>query len=189
MAKMSYSRQVAMEVLFTGHGPTTFAGFDHNLSNSHLEELFLYNAKMNGVNLAHSNLKGAKLVGQCDLSNVNLSFADLTATQLPEAVLFKANFRCSIMHSIIAPGAQFIKAKLSDAKLCWADLTGADLTGAALFNTDFTGAHLHDIIIDDWNRLEKVKSLYDAKGLPEHIRQRLKKDLPVLFERRDEMPF
>ena len=66
MAKVPRDRAFAMAVLFTGHGPTTFAGRQHDLHGAELPGLALDNAKMPNVILSRANLSAAKLARRGD---------------------------------------------------------------------------------------------------------------------------
>lgn len=162
MKKLPYPRQVAMEALFTGHGPTTFKGKEHNLSRAYLVELFLENAIMPDVILDGSNLQKAWLTGS-DLSGVRLVQADLR-----EANLSRVNLQNSLLRN-----TSFINASLQGADLRGADMAHAKLQGAALEGARLDGA----------NQLAGVASLYEATGLPVEIASDLMKRRPHLFRK------
>ena len=161
MAKVPRDRAFAMAVLFTGHGPTTFAGRQHDLHGAELPGLALDNAKM---------------------PNVILSRADLTAAKLPGAVMEGANLQATRLTSAILAGANLQDACLIDADLRWADLTGADLRGADLGHADLSGAHLTDATLDGPEQLKNAKSLYDVKGLPPDLEVKLRAENLYLFD-------
>ena len=161
MKKLPYDKQVAMEVLFTGHGPTTFKGIVHRLSRAELPGLALDNAEM---------------------PYVILSRANLTAAELPGAVMEGANLQATRLTSAILAGANLQDACLIDADLRWADLTGADLTRAKLGHANLTGAHLDGAILDGAEQLKNVNSLYGVSGLPTEIKDELNKTHGYLFE-------
>ena len=162
--KLPYDKQVAMEVLFTGHGPTTFKGHKHDLSRSDLPELFLENAEMPGVILAGANLQRAKLMGSnlagARLEQANLQDAWLNHVDLRNCILFQTNF---------------IRADLRQADLRGADLTRANFQGAYL-----DGAKLDD---DGVEQLKKAASLYETSGLTDGQRTALEKHRPGLFRK------
>ena len=160
MKKLPYPRQVAMEALFTGHGPTTFKGREHNLSRSYLVELFLENAEMPDVKLDRSNLQKAQLAGS------NLANASLVRVDLRGADLSGVDLR----------GADLSRADLRDANLSGANLRGADITLAELW-----GARLHMTNLDGAEQLAQVASLYDVKGLPSEMVAELMERQPGLF--------
>ena len=139
MKKLPYDRQVAMEALFTGHGPTTFRGKEHNLSRAYLAGLALENAEMPGVILDRSNLYKAWLAG-CNLHSARLVSADLQEANLRQADL--RNCRLN-------------NANLNKARLEGADLRGADMTDATL-----QGAFLDGAKVDGPRQFESVASLY-----------------------------
>ena len=165
MKKLPYPRQIAMETLFTGHGPTTFKGKEHNLSHAYLAELMLENAIMPGVILDSSNLRKAWLAGS-DLSGSRLVLADLEEANLSRVNLKNANLY----------GVNFTNAILREA-----DLRGADLKRAKL-----QGACFDDAKLDGAKQLQSVKSLYHASGLPADIESELKKRRKWLFDKPDD---
>lgn len=157
MKKLSYPKQVAMEALFTGHGPTTFKGKEHNLSRTYLVELFLEDAEMPGVNLNYSNLHKAWLVGS-NLAGSRLIRADLAAADLR-------------------------RVNLQDCTLINANLTNADLRGADLARAKLQGANLADAQLDAATQLAPAASLYQAQGLPAEIEAELKQLNSRLFQK------
>ena len=166
MKKLPFEKQIAMEALFTGHGPTTFKGKQHNLSRAYLVELFLEDAEMPGVILDGSNLQKARLVGS-NLAGSRLVMADLEEADLSGVNLENANLY----------GVNFTNAILSGA-----DLRGADLTRAKL-----QGANLADAKFDAAEQLALVESLYQASGMPDDIAAELQQGHTRLF-RKPEKP-
>lgn len=162
MKKLPFEKQIAMETLFTGHGPTTFKGKEHNLSRAYLVELFLEGAEMPGVILDGSKLQRARLTGS------NLAGARLVSADLEGADLSQVNLQKSLL----------AKANLTNATLDGADLRGADLMRAKL-----QGACLVDAKFDAPGQLAHVASLYQAWGLPEKIEAELKERRPRLFQK------
>ena len=148
MKNLPYDRQVAMEALFTGHGPTTFQDKMHNLSRAYLVGLSLENADMPGVILDRSNLHKAWLAG-CNLYSARLVSADLKEANLRHADL--RNCRLN-------------NANLTNARLEGADLRGADMTDATL-----QGAFLDGAKVDGPRQFESVASLYGVSGLAPDI--------------------
>ena len=157
MKKLPYPKQVAMEALFTGHGPTTFKGKEHNLSRAYLVELFLEDAEMPGVNLNYSNLHQAWLVGS------NLAGSRLIRVDLEAADLRRVN--------------------LQDCTLINANLANADLRGADLARAKLQGANLADAQLDAAAQLAQAESLYQAQGLPTEIAAELKQIHSHLFQK------
>jgi uncharacterized protein YjbI with pentapeptide repeats len=94
----------------------------------------LCSARMAGVNLYNSDLRGAGL-RDADLHGADLSGADLSGVDLRSANLRRADFR--------------------GADLSAADATGANLEGANLIQADLGGAHLKGARIQD--------ALYDQR--------------------------
>ena len=157
MKKLPFTRQVAMEALFTGHGPTTFKCQEHNLSRAYLVELFLEDAEMPGVILNYSNLQKAWLVGS------NLAGARLVKADLEAADLRRANLR--------------------DSSLVNANLANADLRGADLARAKLQGANLAYAKLDAAEQLAQAASLYQAQGLPAEIEAELKQLYSRLFRK------
>ena len=165
MKKLPYDRQVAMEVLFTGHGPTTFKGHVHNLSRSILPGLLLENAHMQSVILSGANLRMAELDGS------NLRGAWLNMADLQEARLHNVDLRNS---------------NLNLAVLINANLTNADLRGAKLLRTKLQGAFLDGAKLDGAEQLLTVMSLYGVTGLPPEVEAELRERRPRLFHKPEE---
>ena len=162
MSKLPFEKQVAMEVLFKGHGPTTFKGIVHDLSRSELPELFLENAEMPGVILDGADLRKARLNGS------NLRGARFILADLREANLSGADLR---------------NCKLNNANLINADLSGADLRGADLTLAKLQGARLNGAKLDDdeSEQLAFVASLYRASGLSAGMETELSQRNPSIF--------
>ena len=162
MKKLPYPRQIAMEALFTGHGPSTFKGKEHNLRRSYLVELFLENAEMPGVILDGSNLRRACLVG------TNLNSARLPFSDLQEADLRSSNLQNCLLFN----------TNLINANLRGADLRGADLTRAKL-----QGAALDDAKLDGVEQAARAASLFRTTGLPPEMVSELLERRPSLFQK------
>ncbi len=92
----------------------------------------LHKADLEGANLAHANLRNARLY-KANLSHANLSGADLRWAKLTAAELRNANLS----------GACLLEAKLNEADLSGADLTNANLRRARLVQTNLQGATLN----------------------------------------------
>ena len=162
MSKLPFDKQVAMEVLFTGHGPTTFKGVVHNLSRSKLPELMLENAEMPGV---------------------ILDGADLQKAWLKDSNLFGARLVLADLHEAYLSGVDLRNCKLNNANLINANLRGADLRGAELTRAKLQGAQLNDAQIDGAEQLAYVASLYEVSGLTDDMRSVLKEHHPRLFRK------
>ena len=162
MKKLTPSAQVAMETLFTGHGPTTFKGKTHNLRRCQLPGLILYDADMQGAVLSHSDMQRA---------------------ELPSAKLCKV-----ALDSVNLAGAHLVGADLRGADLSRADLSGAnlkraDLRGANLYQTNLQCALLDDAKLDDdaVSQLSEVKTLFAASGIPRAMGTELQRRRRNLF--------
>lgn len=161
MAKVPRDRAFAMSVLFTGHGPTTFAGKRHDLHGAELPELMLENAEMPGVILDGANLRKAWL------KSSNLRGARLVLADLHEANLSYSDLRDCLL----------VNTDLTNATLTGADLRGADLTRAKL-----QGANLQNVKLDETEQLRNVASLYEAI-LPDGIESEFKTRHSRLFRK------
>ena len=87
-----------------------------------------------------TDLKKLEALGNCegcDLSEANLSEADLRYVKLVEANLSGANLRFSVLEN-----ANLMNANLENANLNGADLSGAKLEGADLVRWDLGDAFL-----------------------------------------------
>lgn len=98
-------------------------------------------ADLSYADLSYTNLSKADLIdadlNKTNLSRADLSGADLVEANLSEADLYKANLRMACL-----TGASLKKANLREANLIGANLIGADLSGANLSGADFTAANL-----------------------------------------------
>ena len=162
MKKLPVDRQFAMQVLFTGHGPTTFKGHNHDLSQASFPELMLENAEMPGV---------------------ILDGADLQKAWLKDSNLFGARLVLADLHEAYLSGVDLRNCKLNNANLINANLRGADLRGADLTRTKLQGAQLNDAQIDGTEQLANVKSLYETRGLPAEIESELVERRSLLFRK------
>ena len=104
-----------------------------------------------GTNLSQANLSQANLFGtelseanlsEANLSQANLSQANLFGTNLSQANLSQANLRQANLLATKLSRANLRGANLSQADLFVADLRGADLREANLSQADLRGANL-----------------------------------------------
>ena len=93
-------------------------------------------ADIQGADLTNANLTEANLQG-ADLTNANLRYANLT-----DADLTNANLQGADLTEAILTDADLTNANLQGAVLTNADLQGAILTNANLRYTNLTGADL-----------------------------------------------
>ena len=121
--------------------------------------LNLTNANLSRADLTNANLRGADLtnanLSRADLTNANLRGADLTNANLSRADLTKANLR----------GADLTNANLTNANLSRADLSRADLTNAILRDASLMpyaliGAELGSEVISE----ERANALHSEWG-------------------------
>ncbi|NOU43330.1 MAG: pentapeptide repeat-containing protein [Methyloglobulus sp.] len=133
----------------------------------------MYNASLQGANLARIKLHGASL-DSANLQGVNFTGAELQQSSLSSAQMQNANFFSAQLQSVVLSHSQMqsanlINAKLQNASLWYTQLQGANLTvaqlqnanlvqaqlqGAVLINTELQAAHLYSsnlngIIIQD----------------------------------------
>ncbi len=107
-----------------------------------------FGKNLRGVDLSGSNLKSIHFQKNADLTFANLSGTNLTRAKLRSMNLTEANLN----------GANLSGADLRGANLTGANLTGANLRGANLKKTKLTNANLSGA------------NLEDVKGLPNEIR-------------------
>jgi hypothetical protein len=87
-----------------------------------------------GQFLSGTHLRGASL------SQINLSYTDMTEADLSRASLYGANFSYANLNR-----AYFIGADLRDADFTWANLEETYLSGANLSRANLSGANLKDV--------------------------------------------
>ena len=92
-------------------------------------------ANLSDADLSDANLSGANL-RDADLSDANLSGANLSDADLSGANLSGANLSDADLSDANLSGANLSGANLSDANLSDADLRDADLSGAAIYYSD-----------------------------------------------------
>jgi uncharacterized protein YjbI with pentapeptide repeats len=98
-----------------------------NLSNSHIDELFLQGINLSGANLKESdfgqtclrgaNLRGADLTG-ADLSHANLDSADLTGAKLTNAYIRTTTMIGANLTDADLTGTKFIKEMVEHSIFC-----------------------------------------------------------------------
>ena len=106
----------------------------------------LSNTNLSGADLSDANLKYANLGNtnlRCaDLSDADLRGADLGNTNLRHADLRRADLRSAALGGAALGGADLRGADLRGANLSDADLGRSDLSGANLSDADLSGADL-----------------------------------------------
>ena len=98
--------------------------------------------------------------------------ADMTEATLNESDLSKTNFE----------GAKFIGTHIIRSAVRKAIFKGADMTDADLSDSDFTGSDFSGCQNLTLAQLEKVKCLYNVKGLKPEYEKELRKNNPKIFE-------
>jgi hypothetical protein len=125
-----------------------------NLADMYLEEEFLVEAHLAGVDLKRAQLAGAHLewarLGEASLAGVDLKKAFLVAAHLGGADLVRADLRGASLVGANLAGAELMGANLAGAHLEWAYLVGANLEAANLSGASLKGAELM------WARLARV---------------------------------
>jgi len=108
----------------------------------------LTNANLTGADLTDAYLYGANLTN-ADLTDAWLSFANLAGAHLYNADLTGADLYGANLTNADLTDAHLTDAWLKVADLKGADLTGADLTDAILHSADLTGAYLYGANLTD----------------------------------------
>jgi uncharacterized protein YjbI with pentapeptide repeats len=125
-----------------------------NLEDVYLENEFLVEAHLAGVDLKRAHLAGAHLewarLGEASLAGVDLKEAFLVAAHLGGADLVRADLRGASLVGANLAGAELMGANLAGAHLEWAYLVGANLEAANLSGASLMGAELM------WARLARV---------------------------------
>jgi len=121
---------------------------------------------MEGKNLVAAYESGERDFGLANLTNADLSGADLIDANLSEASLRRADLsgadlRGANLREADLRAANLINANLTGAILSWASLEGADLTGAILNWAGLEEADLTGAKVEDW-QLAQTKSLKGA---------------------------
>ena len=123
-------------------------------------------ADLLGIDMSEVYLEKVKL--SLDLSGINFYKADLSGIS---------------MSSIgDLSGAGFEKAKLKGASITFLSIRGANFNGADLSGSDFTGSDFSGCQNLTLAQLEKVKCLYDVKGLDTDHEKELRKNNPNIFK-------
>jgi uncharacterized protein YjbI with pentapeptide repeats len=113
--------------------------FSGNLSNTNINNSYFTVADLNKkVNLTKANLATANLYGT-NLTDADLTGADLTDADLTHAVLINANLTFTDLKEAILIGADLTNATLKDADLTNTILLDANLTNADLNHVKFNG--------------------------------------------------
>jgi uncharacterized protein YjbI with pentapeptide repeats/predicted nucleic acid-binding Zn ribbon protein len=140
-----------------------------NLSGADLKEANLFDADLSQADLSGVNLKEAKIdettqfsdkwrlvweivdqgaagrdLSEADLSEANLFGADLSEANLSEANLYKADlFEANLSEADLSK-ANLSETDLSEADLSRANLSGANLRRTGLLGADLSGANLSE---------------------------------------------
>ena len=109
------------------------------------------------ADLSDADLSGADLRRAC-LSGANLYCADLRRADLSDAILRGADLRGADLYDADLSGADLHHANLSDADLNGADLSGADLHHANLRDADLNGADLRRACLSGAN-LSRIRGV------------------------------
>lgn len=118
------------------------------LSGANLENAILFRATLNGTDFGKANLsyidfkmRDLSLTKRVNLEGSNLSYANLTKSDLSITTLNNVNFSWAILE----------KTDLKDARLLWANFESANLTGANLAKANLREANLKLAILKDAN--------------------------------------
>jgi uncharacterized protein YjbI with pentapeptide repeats len=169
---------------------------NENFAFKNLNHLNFKRPNFQGVNLGSVNFKGSCFQGAyfgdaflflANLENTKLSglsafhtvFSEtnLKNTDLVGADLRETDFRNSFLNNADLSEADLSEAYLVSINLELTNLKNVNFIGANLKNANFTGAKNLT-----FEQLLKVKSLYETKGIPPKIKERLLKEAPHLFK-------
>jgi uncharacterized protein YjbI with pentapeptide repeats len=114
------------------------------LSHAKLSGAHLPNADLGDADLSSADLSNALLL------NANLINADLSGADLSNALLDNADLVADLSNADLS-GANLIGADLSDANLFSADLSDANLIGADLSRAALDNANLSNAVLDNAN--------------------------------------
>ena len=124
-----------------------------DLSGANLSEVYLFEARLERVNLRGANLSEACLIG-ADLSHADLSGANLNRAYLNEANLSGANLSEANLNYANLSGADLSKVHLLKTEAIAANFAAAQLTGACITNwqinsvTQLGGVECHYIYLE-----------------------------------------
>ncbi|MDB4683732.1 leucine-rich repeat protein, partial [bacterium] len=131
-----------------------------------------------GPNLGRwNNLKVIIAVAGADLTDANLTGADLTDIDLTGANLTGADLTGADLTDIDLTGANLTGAALSDADLSGADLTGADLTNVKISDAILTGVVLVNITTNN----QVLLNMIEISSTTERINQ-MENQLAILID-------
>ena len=116
-----------------------------------------------------------------NVHNIDLSSSYLVYVNLNFAELSNANFVDANLSGANLANANLVGAKLYGAKLYGTTLMCTDLLGCDLKHADLSRANLWEVKNISSEQLIKCRSLYETKGIPPRIENRLRKEKPCLF--------
>ena len=130
-------------------------------------------AELSNVDLSYANLDSAALQ-HSDLSYANLYIVDLYTANLSGATLVGANLETVRLFGADVSGANFEGANLRSAQLIFTDFSNANLTNvdfryAETYHVLLTGANLSGIKLDDsgqWGDSDWSESYYYSDNPP-----------------------
>jgi len=139
------------------------------LSEKELQNVFFWDANLQGADLSDAKLQGADLsfanLQEADLLFANLQGAFLWGANLQEANLSVANLQGAVLWDANLQGAvlwsvNLQEADLQRAKLQGADLRDAKLQGVSLSKANLEGANLIGVRVDSETRLDNANLTY-----------------------------
>ena len=152
-----------------------------NLSNQFLYFIDLYGANLQNSLLTKSISYGIFLaqarLEETDLQDTALIDCNMTRANLIEANLERANLTKARLDE-----ARLYKVCLRRANLEGANLEGANLEGANLEGANLEGANLMHSKNLTYEQLITVSTLYQSKGIPKEILEKIQKTHPHLLE-------
>lgn len=170
------------------------------LRNMDLRNTDLSNCYAWGADLSWTDLRYSKLI-KGNFEDANLSFSNLSGTDMKEAYFWKANMsNCNFRNSNLSNcimletdlsdsdftdsnlnNTSFVNSNLKNSIFWGADLNNVDFDSADLDNADFQNADLSGAIGIKSEKLFNAFSLYKSI-IPENIRKEVFKKRPDLFD-------
>lgn len=173
-----------------------------NLENEYLKSIDLSGANLRGANLEGANLEKAKLkranlrgsfvldieketkykINNGLIRTTNFENSNLKGSVLTNADCRGSNFRGANLSKSNLVNTNFNSAYLEGANFEKANLSQANFKLARLYCTNLKGADLTRVKNITYIQLTQAKSLYNTKGIPEDIVNKIKKSHPHLLE-------
>jgi len=125
-------------------------------------------ASITYINPRYGDPKAEECLPIIPLYGMDLSYADLRLTYLPDANLSGAYLADAVLNEANLRGADLRRTRLEDADLSGVtDLKGADLSGAILDGADLSGAILRDVRGVTAEELEQAADSLEGAIMPD----------------------